>query len=845
MTYSKTIYESILTSSVNESQPTPFYYLTGGNCNDLNNQLAKLHWKQLNYIQIKDRESQQIRCIDFKYSNTANQRLTLGEVRIKGQINYIEEVYKFHYKDMDKLPPYLSHQTDNWGFYNNQDYSGSDPFLNKNANPESLLYGSLSDIVYPTGGKTIFEFEPHQYSKQIPLYGYGPCESVALSVAGGIRIKKVTTIPDDGHPPIIKEYFYATGYTPEQKGMVSSGILEGHALYIKSGTVQNPEIVFQTNSSSSLLPCANSLGYHIGYTEVAEKTSEGGYTINNFTNAEDSDYADEAPSLIISNMGSDPSNPFTSRAFYRGKLKRQRIYDNQGNLLKDMSITYEPLNQNQTFVRSIFADTKSVLLTHSDKGMGSIRIFTASVYKFYTYMLVEKSRKINEYEKGIITPVQTSIEYNYNNLGQPKQKIVNSYIRNEVNTRRTNYSYAWENDEKFKNLFLLSLLEGISEDVNGHPVKTVKNSYALEKDKIPVLSAVDLSNGGTNMQNAYQCLLADKKGNPVWIIQNNNLSTVYLWGYDYSYPVAEIGGANYKQVREKIGFPPEDAPYYQYSIKKSLDSLRRTLPESKITEYTYIPHLGVTSITDPAGKTTYYNYDQYGRLSLVSDLYGHSVNKYVTTFALSKDSLLNSQDYNYLINDFMYVQSLNGPSSLLPGETASYWMDLERVPGRAVWSLKGDTEYVELIPGDLCAKLRNMRTAGDTSGGAVQLCLKFLDKEGKIICTKNKYISLSTPYTIGVERVSSTEEEAYMTVTVNSKDGTAINECLLYVNGIYIDTKNCKDDPQYRTGTGGVRLRAVRIKRDGNRSFYQFVIKTDGLHQGEVSLEMGAKELFP
>ena len=38
-----------------------------------------------------------------------------------------------------------------------------------------------------------------------------------------------------------------------------------------------------------------------------------------------------------------------------------------------------------------------------------------------------------------------------------------------------------------------------------------------------------------------------------------------------------------------------------------------------VTTYTYDPLVGVTSITDPKGYTTYFNYDEHGRLKQVKD----------------------------------------------------------------------------------------------------------------------------------------------------------------------------------------------------------------------------------
>lgn len=95
--------------------------------------------------------------------------------------------------------------------------------------------------------------------------------------------------------------------------------------------------------------------------------------------------------------------------------------------------------------------------------------------------------------------------------------------------------------------------------------------------------------------------------------------TTYLWSYKGQYPVAEIRNATFAQVQTAFGgvaalnsfttSEPTDAV-----VRSKLDPLRTALPSASISWYTYKPLVGITSATDPSGKSTYYNYDGFGRL---------------------------------------------------------------------------------------------------------------------------------------------------------------------------------------------------------------------------------------
>ena len=61
------------------------------------------------------------------------------------------------------------------------------------------------------------------------------------------------------------------------------------------------------------------------------------------------------------------------------------------------------------------------------------------------------------------------------------------------------------------------------------------------------------------------------------------------------------------------------------ALRSALDSLRShpELSGAMVTTYTYDPLVGVTSITDPRGRTTYYEYDEFNRLRQARDQEGH------------------------------------------------------------------------------------------------------------------------------------------------------------------------------------------------------------------------------
>lgn len=125
----------------------------------------------------------------------------------------------------------------------------------------------------------------------------------------------------------------------------------------------------------------------------------------------------------------------------------------------------------------------------------------------------------------------------------------------------------------------------------------------------------------------------DAYGNPVYVSVTGEPNTCYLWGYNGTYPVAEIRNATYEAVVTAMGGETivralGAAVTLSQADLNRLNGLRSALPGAQVSTYTYLPLVGVLTQTDPSGRTTTYTYDGAGRLQRVTDDAGNPVSEY-------------------------------------------------------------------------------------------------------------------------------------------------------------------------------------------------------------------------
>lgn len=159
-----------------------------------------------------------------------------------------------------------------------------------------------------------------------------------------------------------------------------------------------------------------------------------------------------------------------------------------------------------------------------------------------------------------------------------------------------------------------------------------------EEYRITGVSGLPLSEYDSSYISELKYSHYNSYGKPMQL-DGKGISTVYLWSYDGTCPVAEIRNTTYTEVSATLS-----ATFIDNITKKHvpadsdmsiLNSLREKLPHAMVFTYTYIPLIGMTSITDERGFTIYYDYDASGRL----------YEKYIMTGG--KKSVMERYRYNY------------------------------------------------------------------------------------------------------------------------------------------------------------------------------------------------------
>ncbi|KAA6334045.1 hypothetical protein EZS27_017608 [termite gut metagenome] len=601
---------------------------------------------KLDTIQVFDRQGNRLHKTYFDYTTERTTRLKLKKLKVNEKAEYT-----FNY-NQQSLPAYLSGMTDHYGFYNGKQlFKGiSNQMLHVYNHPEYIdsmrspdsNYAQaeiLKSIYYPTKGYTLFEYEPHEYGCTYHTWPFATQNNTQGNLqSGGVRIKRILNYDVDGTLLNEKKYHYVKDF--KEGGNQSSGVLAYQPKYIEQygrGTMKRLTSSYTLDwlfffSSNPIYPMTSTRGNHVTYSEVAVENigndGNNGFSVYKYKNY-DNGYLDKELITTVSNDYLDINNKPVefwktdegiSLALERGQLLSEEIYDKDGNPKKKEEYFYnDDSTRFDENVRYLNLTANSVNFAQQ---LLSYRI-TAGVH--YTYFPYLKEKRTTEYFN---LPLVTTQHYTYHPRYRLLKKTKTTDSQNRTITQQTQYAFESQSvylpaHKTMLDSFMLNYPVETTILINdslgtGHGYFYAKGLSVDNTSLISLLGKINAIEHHSRIEAIFTKY--DKVGNPLDIEYESGRKICLLWSYNRQYMVAQIEGLGYDAVKTAFGnnnmnnLLESESPE---QIKSLLNLLRSSLSNTTamVTTCTYRPLIGLSSKTDPSGKTIFYGYDERGRLT--------------------------------------------------------------------------------------------------------------------------------------------------------------------------------------------------------------------------------------
>lgn len=614
---------------------------------------------------------------DYSYFSGEQKRLRLIAFFESDNLNTNDKKYEFEYFDDFNLPAYDSYKKDLWGYYtvNNTKetlipeinvfdrvFEGADrsPNISARAN-------SLKKVNFPTGGYLEYEYGLNEISYTHDNKSYN-------SKIGGLRVEKTTL--NDGNDEIISEYEYSLGSTPhfKQHDWSHNFFSEAKFIYIQENTradCNNVNLDIKT-SSSTLYDIKRTRGGLVGYGSVTISHQDNSKEIYKYTNP--IDYPDLKSECLLfpfrKEFNSDyHDNNETSRDQLRGLLKSKEYYTSDNILVKSEVNEYDenPTRNNlkinttdiyKTYNRGHF-QFKVDLLYASEATWFTLYAYVADFSELRSYFPFVSTTTTTEFDLSgdLLTvnneffkkdsPYHSSTTYNEVELDSDNSLIYEyKYTLDDLSDSESNLSaiqlmknnnvLKLQSESSFK---ATNTSSGSSSNITFNPITETQYLFDLFNDK-PNLSKIKKKKEDGSFYDLNNITKYNELGNILEIELPNGAYESYVWGYGNEYLIAKIQNIKYDEIStyinnlQSLSNTDDDncldiENCNESSLRSALNSLRElpALSDTMITTYTYDPLVGVTSITDPKGYTTYYQYDDLQRLQCVKDANGNILSK--------------------------------------------------------------------------------------------------------------------------------------------------------------------------------------------------------------------------
>lgn len=613
-------------------------------------------------------------CVYFDYNSTGANRTKLTQITMRsGLPNLVSETatnlgkvvkgnyklpknhnlismptYSFTYNNRLMCPYMATAPTDSWGYSNGQSRRSitGQPANYQIRKPDVIetKAETLEEIKYPTGGKTQFVYELHDYGKKLAPDHMSVLNMVTNEKAGGLRVREIKNYDNNDSLLARKRYYYAETIG----GRKSSGVSKGDPVLSTSYNIDGYSMLLESEQGFEQ-PITNHNTPDVGYSCVIEETFDGkgrsmGYTKYRYSNYDTdifgNSHLDRPMEWSVNADGA--MAPIASHAFERGKLLSKELYDYDGTLRRKTTYRYA----NSTEAPAIIAYQQEVFFHLNSVPSKDAPVAWLGRIPTCSSLPAIVRDTVFPYKQGV--PFATQTNYLYNRYKQLEKETVLNF---SAQIMVTDYLHPC-NFGTYNWMLSRHIIEPVIQKTvrTRNKVEKTFSDYQCTDKGIPYLSTVKTSWGeDTECKVDYLVKNVNQYGKPTEIVKDGLTSTLY-WGHLGQRLIAKIDNATQAEAEKCLG---KEAAFSSASVFYDMPyrkfSNRHLLKNALFHIYQYDGKLRLFSETLPNGFTTYYRHDLLDRL-----VETFSVNTNGTFYDPETDELLpeakeliNAYDYYY------------------------------------------------------------------------------------------------------------------------------------------------------------------------------------------------------
>lgn len=617
-----------------------------------------------------------------------NRRMCLESLIQVGNSQNVIGEYKFRYNKFDKLPSdYLTTAVDYWGHYNGKSYKISDIFnlyidhsgsfmasstliamtlrpyvVDGSVDPQYASIGVLTEIQYPTGGTTLFEYECGEYDNYM-YYDRQKLMTAQNSLKGGsLRIKTIKDYDSPTHDKLLRErrYDYHIPNSTKSSGVLFAYPINSWGFNVKC---ERPGVSWRTTlfQTTSVVPLSNMFGVSLGYAYVTEtdydfKNDTEQKTVYHYSSLFDEKARDQEALIHFTNEPT-PYDNFTEMDFMRGKLLDKKIYDADGHLIHSTEYEY----RNDCFLDNNFSYTSNMGV----EGSNYTYHFNGGIAKLYytKYDVVKQTETsyvyhmgstpvgistITQYEKQDVSYTsdypythQSNVrlllsekltsgaesqkkEYDYRQLPGGESLPTTSETYKDTDFEKTPDSNG-HNFEWYLYCKMFCLKPSVTSFYrNGNLTQRLRNRYTRisnvtsENTLVTNQIIAEYPTGDTAVVADY--IKYDATGRPLTLKIPGQPKTYMLWGGTNN---------NYLLIKSYSPITLSSGSLPMWNETTCLTNILRYIKTGRIaTGYVYGPFFQLSKIIDPGKNVTTYQYDDFYRLCGIYDNSGQLIESY-------------------------------------------------------------------------------------------------------------------------------------------------------------------------------------------------------------------------